>query len=499
MTVPKSGRPLPVVAALAAMVLTAASAALAQPTDVTRSTIRNLVIGAPFSEQPSGFQEFACGTNGGPPSVPIAGFAEFARCPPEPSGLYEVQFRYDDEAHFRALAHRDLLQAELFAGTKIGNFQIIAAALFDRAGILRGIRAVTDDRMPDRERRFAYSMAVFVQSLYGAGSWECTDLPVAEGETPVGNSLVKQDCRKLTDDGLVVTTRARLLRRPGQTLFDPATNQIRVGYYESTARMEVFQADTAGEPIYSGTTEPPPVAIAEPPVPTDRIAAFLAGASIDCPGCDLSGADLARRNLAGADLSGANLSGASLHRALLGRATLDGADLTDANLNLADLKFASLTGADLTGALLYQADAAGASFAGAKLDRLVAERARFTSATLSDVTWQNAYALGANLAGADLSGAILTGSVFVEADLQLAVLAGADLTDVTFYRSRLRGVDLTGTTALRTDFLEADLANTIFVNADLSEARLLRARATGMDLTGAILTNTILPDGRIGP
>jgi uncharacterized protein YjbI with pentapeptide repeats len=483
-----------------AVALSVVSGASAQNLADARSTIFDLEIGAPVSAQPTDFQEFACGTNGGPPSVPIAGFAQFAACPAEETGLHEVQFRYDDELHYIALARRDPLAAEFFGGTKIGNFPILASALIDDAGILRGIRAVTDDRVSDRTRRFAYSMPVFLRSIYGSAGWNCIDFPAAEGETPVGNSLIKQDCGKVTEDGFAIATQARLLRRPGQTLIDPANGQIRVGYYESTARMEMFRADASGNPIYSGDAA---VAEAMSPddaaIPTDPVEAFLAGATRDCPGCDLPGADLRRRDLAGADLAGANLSGARLHRALLGGANLDGADLTSANLNVADLKRASFVGADLTGALLFQADAAAADFSNAVLDRVMAENARFTSSVMVRVRWQNSFAYAANVAGADLSGAILVGTALVEADMQRAILTGADVTDGSFYRSRLRGADLSGVTALRTDFLEADLSEVSFVNADLTEARLLRARASGMDLTGAVLTGTVLPDGRIGP
>ena len=475
------------------------SAASALDPGTARLTIRDLVIGAPVSAQPTtSFQEFACGTDGGPPSLPITGFDQFARCAPEETGLHEVQFRYDDELHFLALARRDLLIAEFLQGTKIGNFPILASALFDAAGILRGIRAVTDDRVSDRTRRSAYSLPVFLHAIYGADGWECLDMPAAEGETPVGNSLIKQDCRKLSDDGLMLTTQSRLLRRPGQTQIDPANGLVRAGYYESTARMEIYAADASGNPIHGGDVAAEETVVADAPVPADPIAAFLVGASVDCPGCDLSGANLKRRDLAGADLSGADLSGATLHRALFGGARLDGANLAGANLNLADLKRASLVEADLTGALLYQTDAAAADFSGAILDRTVFLNARFTSATMVGVLWQDSNGVGANLAGADLSDAILIGTALVEVDLQRAVLVGADVTDVSFYRSRLRGVDLSEVTAIRADFLEADLSDAIFVNADLTDARLLRARISGMDLTGAILTGTVMPDGNIG-
>ncbi len=472
-----------------------ATVATAQAVPSARPTIRDLVIGAPASALPVRYQEFACGTNGGPPSIPIASFSDFARCPVEPTGLYEVQFRYDDEAHYIALAHRDLLQAELFAGTKLGNFPILASALFDEAGILRGVRAVTDDRASERERRYAYSMTDFVKGLYGVDGWTCTDYPAEAGETPVGNTFIKQDCSKVTADGQLVFTRSRLYRRPGQTLIDPANGLLRPGLYESTARLDVFQADADGNPVYGvGSPLDHVVPVVEvPTAPPDPVEAFLGGFTRDCPGCNLSGAQLQRRDLAGGDLAGANLTGASLHRALLGGARLDGANLADANLNVTDLKRASLVGANLTNALLFESDAAGADFTGAIMDGAIAEKARFTSGIMIGVHWLNAYALGANLAGTNLSQAVLTGAVFVEADLQRANLSNADVTDVSFYRARLRSVDFTGAIAVRADFLEADLSQARFIGADLSEARLLRARSSGLDLTGAVLTNTILP------
>ena len=487
----------PIYSVLAVALVGFASTALAQDDEPARPTIRDLVIGEPISAQPTRFQEYACGTNGGPPSVPITDFTEFAICAAEESGLHEVQFRYDDEQHFIALAERDPLRAEFFQGTKIGNFPIIASGLFDNNGILRGIRAVTDDRVSDRTRRFAYSMPIFARAVFGGGEWDCVDLPVNEGETPVGNNLVKEDCHTVSEAGFVMSTEARLLRRPGQTLIDPANGLVRAGYYESTGRFEMYAADADGNPIYGGDSVAVAVDDGEAVEPTGAAERFLAGLDSDCPGCDLAGADLKRRDLAGADLSGADLTGATLHRALLGGATLDGANLTDANLNLADLKRASLVEADLTGAYLYQTDAAAADLTGVILDGIVAENARFTGARMAGVMWRDSYAVAANLAGADLTGANLVGTALVDADLQGASLVGADLTDVSFYRARLRRGDLSEVTALHTDFLEADLSDVKFVNADLTDARLLRARASGMDLTGAILTATIMPDGTV--
>src|SRR5277367_4717020 len=66
-------------------------------------------------------------------------------------------------------------------------------------------------------------------------------------------------------------------------------------------------------------------------------AAFLAGTTIDCPGCDLTGARLDRRDLTGANLAGAKLAGATFSRTILRGANLAGAALPGANLKRHDL------------------------------------------------------------------------------------------------------------------------------------------------------------------
>src|SRR5271169_6623341 len=70
--------------------------------ELHRSTIWDLVLGAPVSAQPPPpqFQAFACGSNGGSPRAPLTGWADFKRCPPEADGLHEVYFEYDDEIEY---------------------------------------------------------------------------------------------------------------------------------------------------------------------------------------------------------------------------------------------------------------------------------------------------------------------------------------------------------------------------------------------------------------
>src|SRR5262249_41455556 len=70
--------------------------ALARAQQLRRATGWALKLGEPVAAQPptSEFRGFACGSNGGAPRVQLSGFADFARCRAEPSGLHEVYFEY---------------------------------------------------------------------------------------------------------------------------------------------------------------------------------------------------------------------------------------------------------------------------------------------------------------------------------------------------------------------------------------------------------------------
>ena len=73
-------------AALAALLCSAP--ALAQ--DIPPK-IWDVPFGTPIDSLGVDFVEPACGTNGGPPSVELKSFADFATCTPEASGLRELR------------------------------------------------------------------------------------------------------------------------------------------------------------------------------------------------------------------------------------------------------------------------------------------------------------------------------------------------------------------------------------------------------------------------
>ena len=225
--------------------------------DLRRATVWDLKLGQPIAAQPSPdeFRGFACGSNGGPPRRPLAGWSDFKLCPAEANGLYEVYFEYDDEYEYIARA-RDLpREVGVWAGTTEAGYPIMVSALFSADGVLQAIRIVSDSR-PDhrndttdadmKKREQAYLLGARMAARFGIDAKrDCAELPAAEGETKVGDLFVKQSCER-TDPGAgrTVTLRVNYFRKPGQSGVNPQMpTQLTKGQFESSARVEIFALD----------------------------------------------------------------------------------------------------------------------------------------------------------------------------------------------------------------------------------------------------------------
>lgn len=232
--------PRPIPAAIAFAVLIGAGAAAAQaPREAARAEIWDLVMGSPAGALPGVFSNFACGANGGPPSLPLEGFTDFRRCQPEAGGLREVYFRYDDELEYRAKALNMQTEMERFAGTKAYGFPVIVSALFNDRGVLRGLRLSSDARDLTRRRDDAHALRGFLIARFGSADWVCADHPPEDGESPVGRTFIKQDCRKTLGE-TALTLETRLFRKAGQKAFDPRTERETQGSFESRVRFEML-------------------------------------------------------------------------------------------------------------------------------------------------------------------------------------------------------------------------------------------------------------------
>jgi hypothetical protein len=187
------------------------------------------------------FVDPACGTNGGPPGLPIGAFERFGRCRAEASGLREVWFRYDDEWEYVARAARDPDAVARNNAMVVLGQPVTLSLLVDDGGLVQGYRIFTDPRAEEEVRSHAYGVAIAFKARFGNDGWECSDLPAAEGETAVDGIFVKERCRK-TADGQAITVESRYYYKPGQAQLDLNTGLPMVNQFESAARLEVVRS-----------------------------------------------------------------------------------------------------------------------------------------------------------------------------------------------------------------------------------------------------------------
>jgi len=245
----------------------AAAGAAGTPGTATVSptfTIWDVKLGQPVSQIPDQLiVNTACGTNGGPISLPLKNFSEFAKCSPESSGLREVHFEYDDEQTYIAKA-LDLEYRYLQAGTSVYAHPVNVSVLVDDKGIARGIRIITDDTASIHDRRGAYQLEDNLKGRYQSWNVACQKIPPTDGEQDAGGIFVHDIC-VATDpaSGETMRLEARYLRRKGQVAIDPETQKVQRDNFVSTTRFELVQAPYTPSTDYA-TDQPAPPMNAEP-------------------------------------------------------------------------------------------------------------------------------------------------------------------------------------------------------------------------------------------
>lgn len=212
---------------------------LAQVQTEPAYSIWDVILGQPVTQIPEALvSEVSCGTNGGPPAQALGQFEDFAQCPAEPSGLAELTFFYDDEQDYIARA-MELEYRFLQGGTSIFAHPVLVSVLVDKAGIVQGRRIVTDDRIDDRERRTAVTLMRNFKARFVNWSLDCSDIPMREGELPVGNQFIHELCLGTSPDGSArIAIDASYLRKKGQRAINIETQQVNSGYFQSQTRYE---------------------------------------------------------------------------------------------------------------------------------------------------------------------------------------------------------------------------------------------------------------------
>jgi hypothetical protein len=207
-----------------------------------RFNVWDIHLGDAASSIPDEYVNYACGTNGGPPSIPVPNFASFKKCKPNADGLYEVYFEYDDELEYQARALENRADIMRYAGTTVFEFPIVASVLFDESGRVRGERMVTDPRQQtSRDRLEFWELANFLRQNFGDDPWTCKDLPPDDGEAPAGTKFLKNHCEK-TVSGMHLILEQRFFQKKGQQFIDPQSGRPQPQAFESATRFEMYDA-----------------------------------------------------------------------------------------------------------------------------------------------------------------------------------------------------------------------------------------------------------------
>ena len=183
----------------------------------------------------------SCGTDGGPPSLPLKHVTDFATCPAEKSGLHEVTFQYDDEEEYIAKA-LGIDNPAMLAGTSMYAHPVIISVLVDDKGTVRGIRVVTDDHASDYQRHTLFDLANNLRQRFASWNLACKDIPPANGEEGIGRDFVHTICTGENKDlGQRLRIESRYYRRKGETTIDPQTQRVVRGNFLSQTRFELVQ------------------------------------------------------------------------------------------------------------------------------------------------------------------------------------------------------------------------------------------------------------------
>jgi hypothetical protein len=169
----------------------------------------------------------------------------------EPSGLREVEFNYDDEQDYIAKAEEVEFKF-LQGGTSAYAHPIVVSVLVDGAGLVQGIRVITDDRASERDRRTAMVLSRNFKARFSDWNLSCQNLPMKDGEMKVGNQFIHELCHGTNPDGSGqrVLIEASYLRKKGQEAISRETQQVIKGAYESQTWMELVN------PPYSPSEAP---------------------------------------------------------------------------------------------------------------------------------------------------------------------------------------------------------------------------------------------------
>ncbi|WP_298965766.1 hypothetical protein [uncultured Methylobacterium sp.] len=193
---PRRSRPRidPAAALIAALVSGPALAATADPTD-----LREVRVGMPVTDLPmAGFDHLTCR---GPQPREIASWQDWRTCPADERGQRTIGFRYDDARK----------------GTKVAGHPALLSLRVGEDARVDGLEIETDPKAPMFLRKKGFLLGLQARAHWGDEGWTCETRTPSGDESPIGDTFVKEVCRKALPHRTVTVLR-ELYRPIGQEL-----------------------------------------------------------------------------------------------------------------------------------------------------------------------------------------------------------------------------------------------------------------------------------------
>lgn len=153
--------------------------------------LRDIKVGMPVSEiSGQGYGDLACREG---PARTLTGWGDWRACPADAKGKHAIGFVYADGTTRN--------------GTRVAGHPARLTLLVGDDARVEGLVIETDDKVPLYLRKKGHLLGLQARSHWGEDGWTCAEQKPTGDETPLGETFVKEECRKALGDKSVTVTR----------------------------------------------------------------------------------------------------------------------------------------------------------------------------------------------------------------------------------------------------------------------------------------------------
>jgi hypothetical protein len=175
------------------------SAAVALDSAVETTDLRDLRVGMVLSDvSPTGYADLTCREG---PRRTLSAWDEWRSCPMDAAGRRAIGFEYAEDTSRN--------------GTRVAGHPVRLTLFVAEDARIDGLVIETEDKAPLYLRKKAHLLGVQARGHWGEDGWSCVEEKPAGDETPLGDTFVKEECRKRLSNR-TVTVRRELYHHAGQ-------------------------------------------------------------------------------------------------------------------------------------------------------------------------------------------------------------------------------------------------------------------------------------------